>query len=56
MGHQDDRFSLLVQTNEEVHDLESGFPVKVAGRFIAEDNFRFIDQCPGNRYPLLLST
>ncbi len=45
-----------MQTGKDIHDLETCFPVKVAGRFITEENFRVIDQCPGNGDTLLLST
>ena len=56
MGDQDDSLSLFMQADQDIHDLEPGFTVEIAGRLIAQDDLRVIDQCPGNRNALLLSS
>ncbi len=56
MGHDDDRLSFVLQVAENIHDLETGLSVKIAGWLIAEQDLRVIDESPGNCHPLLLTT
>src|SRR3982074_3022655 len=41
---------------QNVHHAASSLMVKVTGRLIADDEFRFMYQCTGNRHALLLAT
>ncbi len=43
------------QLDEIVKNLTRGSGIKVAGRFISEQNVRFIGQSPGNGHPLLFT-
>jgi hypothetical protein len=45
-----------VEVGEHIHDLTAGLCVKVAGRFIAEQNSRIVYECTGNGHPLLLTS
>ena len=44
----------LVQLLNQVHDLAGVDAVQVAGRFVAPDDRRLVDQRPGDRHPLPL--
>ena len=46
---------MLVEPLENVHDLETGAAIEVAGRLIGEDDFRIVDERTGDRHPLLLA-
>ena len=54
VGHHDDQpvFGHLAQ---DLHDLEAGFAVQRAGRFVRQQDFRIVDQRTGNRHPLHLA-
>src|SRR5208337_2909701 len=56
MGHDNYCLSLPVQVAKDLHDLDTGLAVKIAGRFIAEEDFWIVDQGPGNGHTLLLPT
>ena len=55
MCHKNDGLSFLIQFDKNIHNLETCLAVEIAGGFIAEQNLRVIDQCPGNCDPLLLT-
>ncbi len=44
---------VLVQRNQDLFYLLSGFRVKVSCRFIREEDLRFEDERPGDGHPLL---
>lgn len=53
--HYDQGLTLLVETDEDFQDLGSTFRVKIACRFISQNNQRVICQRPGNCHSLLLT-
>ena len=54
MGDHDNQpvFGHLAQ---DLHNLETGFAVQRAGGLVRQQDFRIVDQCPGNRHPLHLA-
>lgn len=54
MSGLDKSGSFLVQLPEQLHDLVALFRVKVAGRFISQDEFGLKNERPGDAYQLLL--
>src|SRR5258707_1297604 len=56
VGDQDDGYALsAVQLLEDAHDFGASARVQSAGGLVSQQDFRFIDQRPCNRYPLLLA-
>src|SRR5215211_7139870 len=54
--HQHERLPLLlIQVNEEIHNLRTRLGVERPGRFVRPDNGRFVDQRASHRDPLLLA-
>ena len=47
--------ALLIQTLEDVHHLDAGARVQVAGRLVRQEDGGLVDQGAGNRHPLLLA-
>jgi hypothetical protein len=56
MRYQYDRNTFLVQAISQLHNFFTGLAVQVAGRFIGQNQSRFIYQCACNRHALLLPT
>src|SRR5215216_1331216 len=54
--HHDDCDAALVQLLKNGHDVDTGAAVEITGRFICEQYFWIVDQCPGNGDALLLAT
>src|SRR6267143_5083329 len=52
----DNRHSFLVEFGEEVQDRLSVFGIKIAGRFVAQQQTRRAHQGPGDRHPLAFAT
>ena len=55
MRDDDDGFAFGVEILEDGHDLLAGARIEVAGRLIAQDNYRIVDQRARDRYALLLA-
>jgi hypothetical protein len=53
-GH-DHTSAAVADLEQEVQDLARGFRVQVPGRFVRQDQFRIVQQCPGDAYPLLFA-
>ena len=53
--HEDGDAILSIQPLENSHDLGAGMRIELAGGFVGEQNFRFVDERACNRQPLLLS-
>ena len=56
MRHNDNRLTLSVQITENLHNLETGLAVEIAGGFITEEDFWIVDESPCNSYTLLLTS
>ena len=54
--HQDRRLGLVVDLEEELHDLPAGGRVEVAGRLVGDDQSRLVNERAGDRDALLLAT
>jgi hypothetical protein len=55
MRDNHDRATGIIERVEQLHDLDAGGRVEVAGRFVGEQERGIVDQRPGDRYPLLLT-
>ncbi len=56
MGHQHQGGLLFsVQFNQQIENRRAIFRVKIAGRFIGEEDAGLVDQRPADRHPLLLA-
>src|SRR6266704_2932534 len=53
---QHDGQSFVVQVLEDLHDLDRGTAVQIAGGLIGEENRRVVHQSASDRHPLLLSS
>jgi len=53
---QHDGPAFRMQSAEELHDVAGGLAVEIAGRFVGEDDARFVDEGPGDGHPLPLAT
>src|SRR6056297_467545 len=57
MGNKNDSYSqVMIQAGKEVHYIFCIFCIKITSWLVGKNNGRFINQCPGNGNPLLLST
>jgi hypothetical protein len=55
VGHNNQGQPLIVQILHEVNNFLAGLSVKIAGRFVGEQNHRLHDNSPGNRDTLPLT-
>ena len=55
MGDHDDRDTAVVEFGEDIDHVLGGLRIECAGRFVSEDEERFVDDRAGDRDSLLLS-
>ncbi len=55
MRHHEDGDAVIVQFLENIHDLDAGPRVEIAGRFIGQQEFGRVHQGAGDRDALLLA-
>lgn len=53
MGSDDHRGSSPVDLTEQIHDFEGQLWIEVASRLVGQDDFRVVDDSPGNGQSLL---
>jgi hypothetical protein len=53
-NHHDGEAVRAIQLQKDAHDLGAGVRIELSSGFVGQKNFRFVDERPCDRYPLLL--
>lgn len=53
--YHNDRGSGIIERSQQIHYFQAVATIQISGWFICKNQFRIIDNCPGNRHTLLLS-
>src|SRR5579862_8620067 len=56
VGDENHRLPVAIKILEDAHDLSAGVRIEVPRGLVSQDQLGFVDNCPSNRDPLLLSS